>query len=87
MRVHFSEPGSSDIWFLNFGRGDRNACGREPSSDVRVTETSPDVWDVTNDPQSAPIGCLEKKGPGGKNKIEWCGSYNMPFSFTATPLP
>ena len=82
------------VWVLNYGTGENRLCGASTNAhdSVWVRKTnSVDQWTVgTLDSQGGDAGstaCLEKVGGGKGDKTKFCGRYEMPFSFVATPLP
>lgn len=89
MRTSFRDS-TGQLFFLNYGGGERKLCGREaPNDDVVVSLSPPHdpfnspTWTVTS--VTGGSACLERHGgAGGKTKN--CGSFKMPFQFTIVPL-
>lgn len=92
MRARLEVGAGGQVWVLNYGTGENKLCGASTNAhdSVWVIKTQgADEWTVgTFDLNGDPVGslaCLEKAGAGKGDKTKFCGRYEMPFSFTATP--
>jgi len=86
MRLRYIDS-DGEAWFLNFGTGERKLCGSSTYSHDRVWVTKTagqDQWTV-HTAAGESTACLERSGGSGGVKAKFCGRYEMPFSFAATP--
>ncbi len=92
MRFRFFDPITEDPYFLYFKtRSGKSPCQGQWDS-VLVVRTSAvaqggdkDVWTVTVHDDPLALACLEKSSTGRGTKAKFCGTYNLPSSFTVEP--